>query len=52
MVVETDRKLVEVGTDAKVIGPLLIATLDNAAKFTKKGTIKLSAGLDRGDQNW
>ncbi len=52
VVVETDRELVEVSTDAKVIGQLLIATLDNAAKFTKKGTVKLSAGLDRGGQNW
>jgi len=52
LVVETDRELVEVNTDARIIGQLLIATLDNAVKFTEKGTVKLSAGLDKGGRHW
>ena len=51
-VVETDRELAEVKTDPKIVGQLLIATLDNAVKFTEKGTVKLSAGLDRAGRNW
>lgn len=52
LVVETDRELVEVNTDAKIIGQLLMASLDNAVKFTKKGTVKMSAGLASGGRHW
>jgi len=52
LVVETDRELTKVNTDARIISQLLIATLENAVKFTEKGTIKLSAGLDKSGGKW
>jgi len=49
---EQDKNLKKIRTDRKILSQLLLGLLDNAIKFTEKGSVHISAGLHHHHEYW